>query len=145
MEEKKPTATKAAAVKKDKYIYAKGARKTSVAQVRLYQGGKGEITVNGKKSIEYFPTEVEQTVILSPLKLTGHDKDVDLDIKTCGGGMNSQAEACRHGIARVLEILDKELRPALKAAGFMTRDPRVKERKKPGLRRARRAPQWSKR
>lgn len=144
MEEKKSTA-KTTAVKKDKYIYAKGARKTSVAQVRLFKSGKGEITVNGKKSTEYFPTEVQQTAILSPLKLTNHDKNVDLDIKTSGGGMNSQAEACRHGIARALEILDKELRPSLKAEGFLTRDPRVKERKKPGLRRARRAPQWSKR
>jgi small subunit ribosomal protein S9 len=144
MEEKK-SIVKAVAAKKDRYLYAKGARKTSVAQVRLFKGGQGEITVNGKKSLEYFPTEVEQTILISPLKVTSHEKDVDLEIKTSGGGMNSQAEACRHGIARVLELLDKELRPVLKAEGFLTRDPRVKERKKPGLRRARRAPQWSKR
>jgi len=144
MEEKK-SAAKATAVKKDKYIYGKGARKTSVAQVRLFKNGKGEITVNGKKLDEYFPTDVFQTILISPLKLTNHDKNVDLDIKTSGGGKNSQAEACRHGISRALEILDKELRPSLKAEGFLTRDPRVKERKKPGLRRARRAPQWSKR
>ena len=139
MSEDKKTTTK------KKYIYGKGGRKTAVAQVRLYEKGKGSIEVNGKKLKEYFKTAELQRVVVSPLKLTDHDKDVDITINTHSGGQQGQADACRHGISRALVLLDKELRPVLKAEGFMKRDPRVKERKKPGLKGARRAPQWSKR
>lgn len=128
-----------------KYIYAKGARKTSVAQVRLYQKGKGNFTINGKDYKEYFQTPFLQRIFLESLSLTSHTKDIDLDIKVHSGGINSQTEACRHGIARALVKMDETLKSALKAEKFLTRDPRVKERKKPGLKRARRAPQWSKR
>jgi len=138
LEDKKNTTSK-------KYIYAKGARKTAVAQVRLFENGKGSIEVNGFKMKDYFKTADLQRVVLEPLKLTDNEKKVDITIKTHSGGQQGQAEACRHAISRALVAMDKELRPALKAEGFMKRDPRVKERKKPGLRRARRAPQWSKR
>lgn len=139
MPEEKKTTTK------KKYLYGKGGRKTAVAQVRLYEKGKGSIEVNGRKFKEFFKTTDLQETVLSPLKLTGHLKDVDLTIKVHSGGQAGQAGAARHGISRALVLLDKELRPALKAEGFMKRDPRVKERKKPGLKRARKAPQWSKR
>lgn len=128
-----------------KYIYAKGARKTSVAQARLYEKGKGNAEVNGLKLKEYFKTQALQDVFLSPLKLTSHLKDLDVTVKVHSGGQQGQADACRHAISRALIVLDKELRSALKAEGFLTRDPRVKERKKPGLKRARKSPQWSKR
>jgi len=128
-----------------KYIYGKGARKTAVAQVRLYEKGKGSIEVNGRKFKDYFKTAELQRVVVSPLKLTDHLKDFDITIKTHSGGQQGQADACRHGISRALILFDKELRPALKAEGFLKRDPRVKERKKPGLKGARKSPQWSKR
>jgi len=128
-----------------RYIYAKGGRKTSISQCRLFKNGKGEFTVNGKDYKEYFPGDSLQGTFLAALEITGHRKDVDISIKVHGGGKNSQAGACRHSIARALEIGDGELRPQLKAEGFLRRDPRVKERKKPGLKSARRAPQWSKR
>lgn len=128
-----------------KYIYAKGARKSSVAQVRLFEKGKGSVEVNSLKLKEYFKTPALQDVAVSPLKLTSHLKDLDVTIKVHSGGQQGQADACRHAISRALVALDKELRPALKAEGFLTRDPRVKERKKPGLKRARKSPQWSKR
>lgn len=128
-----------------KYIYAIGKRKTAVAQVRLFAKGKGEVTINSKKSTEFLPDFELQGKILSPLKLVGLDKKVDILVLVKGGGKRGQAEAIRHGIARALEKLDKELRKNLKVAGFLKRDARIKERKKPGLKRARRAPQWSKR
>lgn len=128
-----------------KYTYAKGGRKTAVAQCKLIKSGKGEITVNGKKFTEYFPVPDMQEMITMPLTITNHAKDVNVALKVHGGGKIGQAEACRHSIARALEVLEGELRPVLKAEGFLKRDPRSKERKKPGLRRARRAPQWSKR
>ncbi len=130
---------------KKKFFYAKGARKTAVAQVRLYPKGKGEFKVNGKPYNEYFKTQVLQENFLASLKVAGHEQDVDLDVKVHSSGIVAQSEACRHGIARALLLLDETLRPVLKAEGYLKRDPRVKERKKPGLRRARRAPQWSKR
>lgn len=128
-----------------KYISARGARKTSVAQVRLYPNGKGEFTVNKKPYGEYFPTLEQKRIFLSPLESANLSNKVNLSIMVRGGGMMSQAEACRHSISRALIILIPELRKLLKAEGFLKRDPRVKERKKPGLKRARRAPQWSKR
>lgn len=130
---------------KEKYFYGRGGRKTAIARVRIYLKGKGEITVNDQKFEEYFPTKALRDTVLQPLVLTDHDKTVTVTIKVVGGGKIAQSEAARHGIARALEVLNPELRPAMKAQGLMTRDPRVKERKKPGLKRARRAPQWAKR
>ncbi len=132
------------AIKNKKYIYSRGGRKTAVAQCRL-QKGKGKFLVNGLDYKEYFRTEHLQGIFLDPLRITNHLKDIELSLKAHSGGIGGQAEACRHAISRGLEILDGSLRPILKAEGFLKRDPRVKERKKPGLKRARRAPQWSKR
>ena len=127
-----------------KYIKAIGRRKTSVAQVRIYKNGKGSIIVNNKPISKYFH-ENKAAVATQPLKLTSHLRDLDLSILVKGGGTNAQAEACRHGIARCLVLFDEELKPSLRAKGWLTRDPRKVERKKPGLKKARRAPQWSKR
>lgn len=128
-----------------RYIENMGKRKTASARVRLYQGGKGTITVNDVPLVTYFPMPLQQMVILEPLKLTSLESQLDFTIKVTGGGKQGQAEAVRHGIACTLLALDKDLRGVLKAEGWLTRDARKKERKKPGLRRARRAPQWSKR
>ncbi|MEK7653547.1 MAG: 30S ribosomal protein S9 [Patescibacteria group bacterium] len=128
-----------------KYINARGARKTSVAQTRLYPSGKGEILINGKPYGEYFPTLEQKKIVLSPLELANLTGKVNISIRVKGGGIMSQAGACRHSISRALLVLTPELRKVLKAEGYLKRDPRVKERKKPGLKRARRAPQWSKR
>ncbi|MEI6626993.1 MAG: 30S ribosomal protein S9 [bacterium] len=127
------------------YIYAKGGRKTATSGCRLVKAGSGKIEVNGIEFKKYFPTEELQRVTLTPLTLTNNLKSFDISMRVTGGGKAGQAGACRHSIARALVLLDETLRPALKAEGLMTRDPRVKERKKPGLRGARRAPQWSKR
>jgi small subunit ribosomal protein S9 len=135
----------AQASKTSEYFYAAGKRKTSVARVRLYPGGKGEVTVNGKPATEYFTMLTSNGIIKSPLKLVGLTNKFDISAKVLGGGISSQAEALRHGISRALLEFDRELRGPLKKAGFLTRDARTKERKKPGLKRARRAPQFSKR
>ncbi len=127
------------------YFYASGKRKTSIARVRLYTNGKGDIVVNGKPAQDYFTLLTSKGIINSPLKLTGTHNQFDISIKVLGGGMSSQAEAVRHGISRALLEFNPELRPTLKKAGLLTRDARIKERKKPGLKRARRAPQFSKR
>jgi small subunit ribosomal protein S9 len=127
-----------------KYIKAIGRRKTASAQVRIYLAGKGEILVNGKPVEKYFD-EDRAAIAVQPLKLTGVGKDIDVTVLAKGGGVNSQAEAMRHGLARVLILLDAELEGAIRAKGWMTRDSRKVERKKPGLKKARRAPQWSKR
>ncbi len=120
-----------------------GRRKTSVARVYL-KSGKGEISVNGRKFEEYFPTEVLQIIVKQPFASV-ESADFDVNINVDGGGVAGQAEAARLGIARALVQLDAENRPALKAEGFLTRDPRMVERKKPGRRKARRAFQFSKR
>jgi len=130
---------------KGKYIGAIGRRKTSTARVRLYKNGSGLITVNGVAANKYFKEEELFSILNQPLKLTGLVKDVNLTIITCGGGKKSQAEAARHGIARALLEINPELRPSLKVKGWVMRDARKKERKKPGLKKARRAPQWAKR
>ncbi len=130
---------------KGKFIGAVGRRKTAGAQVRLYKNGAGIITVNQQKISQYLPTNDLRAIVSQPLKLTGHLKDLDFSIIAKGSGKKSQAEAMRHGIARALIILDKELKPVLKPKGWLTRDSRKKERKKPGLKKARRAPQWAKR
>mgnify|MGYP000957571693 CR=1 FL=1 len=129
---------------KGKFIEAVGRRKTSVATVRLYKKGSGGIMVNNKKLSEYFSSD-KVAVVKQPLKLTGNLKEVDLSVNVKGGGSNGQAEAVRHGISRALIMVDENYKPTLKAISLMTRDARKKERKKPGLKRARRAPQWSKR
>lgn len=127
------------------YYYGTGKRKTAVARVRLYKNGHGEITVNDREADQYFPLKKLIVTILSPLKLTSLLKDFDLSVKVDGGGIIAQAEAIRHGVSRALLKYDEALRITLKKAGFLTRDSRVKERKKPGLKKARRAPQFSKR
>jgi small subunit ribosomal protein S9 len=127
------------------YYNAVGRRKCSIAQVRMTMKGTGQVEVNHKKFNEYFPEALLQEKINAPLKLTDLYGKVDMTILVRGGGKTGQAEAVRLGISRGLQLYDKELRKALKVAGFLTRDARVKERKKPGLLRARRAPQWAKR
>jgi len=130
---------------KGRYIGAIGRRKTATAQIRLYQGGNGAMAVNGLKASQYFKEEELFSIINQPLKLTGLTKDFNLTILLSGGGRKSQAEAVRHGIARALLEFNPELRASLKVKGWLERDARKKERKKPGLKKARRAPQWAKR
>jgi len=128
---------------KKKFFQAVGRRKTSTAQVRLYPGGKGEFTVNGKKFEEVIPEKGRQDIIKSPIALMGGSYDVTVIVN--GGGKTGQTEAMRHGIARALVAIEETNKPALKAEGFLKRDDRKKERKKPGLKKARRAKQWRKR
>lgn len=134
----------AAATKNNTATRAVGRRKEASARVRLTANEKG-VTVNGKPLEQYFPFKIHQDLIIAPLKLVGLDSNFAVSAKVEGGGSNGQAEAIRHGIARALVSLNAEYRKTLKAVGFLRRDPRAKERKKPGLRSARRAPQWSKR
>jgi len=124
--------------------YATGRRKTSVAKVWL-SPGSGKIIVNDKNMEEYFPLETLRIIVKQPLTLTETLGKYDVIAKVQGGGLSGQAGAVRHGIARALVLADPTLRPALKKAGFLTRDPRMVERKKYGLKKARRAPQFSKR
>ncbi len=127
------------------YLYAVGRRKKAIARVRLFKKGEGKIIVNDKDFKQYFPTFELQNIILAPLESIGKLKEFDLTIKVQGGGIKGQAEAVCHGLARAIVVFDKELRQTLKPNGYLKRDPRRKERKKPGLKRARRAPQWAKR
>jgi len=127
-----------------KYFYANGKRKTSVARVRLYKGD-GSIVVNEKPVDKFCKTKVVEELIKYPLKLTGLNGKFTITVKVSGGGMNSQAEAIRHGISRALIKFDETLRHTIKQQGLLTRDPRSKERKKFGLKRARKGPQFSKR
>lgn len=127
------------------YFYACGKRKTAIATVRLFPDGKGDVTINDLKLREWCDDEAMVHRVLQPLELLGFRKDYDMVIRTGSGGKRAQAEAIRLGIARALVLKESAHRPQLKHAGFLTRDPRVKERKKPGLRGARRSPQWSKR
>jgi small subunit ribosomal protein S9 len=129
---------------KGKYVSAVGRRKTASAQVRLYQNGKGIILINEKKATDYFPATI-YSIIIQPLKQAGNLKEINISVKVQGGGLKGQAEAIRHGITRALIMIDSDSREAMKAKGWLTRDARKKERKKPGLKKARRAPQWSKR
>ena len=126
------------------YFYGTGRRKKSVARVRVYLG-TGSITVNGKDIDEYFGLETLKLIINQPFGVTGTTGKFDIVVNVNGGGISGQAGAIRHGIARALVLADETYRPALKQAGFLTRDPRMKERKKYGLKAARRAPQFSKR
>jgi len=130
---------------KRQYQYGTGRRKSSVARVRLYEGGTGSITINGRDIDEYFGLETLKMVVRQPLVATETIGKVDIVCTVAGGGVTGQAGAIRHGIARALLGVNAEYRATLKAAGFLTRDPRMKERKKYGLKAARRAPQFSKR
>ena len=127
------------------YFYGTGRRKTAVARVRLYPG-TGEILVNGRSARDFFGgRDVHQVTIGQPLRLTNTAERFNISVKVVGGGVSGQAGAIRHGIARALTRCDAELRPTLKRAKLLTRDPRMKERKKVGLKRARKAPQYTKR
>jgi len=130
---------------KRQYQYGTGRRKSSVARVRVYEGGTGSIIINGRDIEEYFGLETLKMVVRQPLAATETLGKVDIVCTVCGGGVTGQAGAIRHGVARALLEFNAELRPELKKAGFLTRDPRMKERKKYGLKAARRAPQFSKR
>ncbi len=126
------------------YFYGTGRRKSSVARVRLYNG-TGKITINDRDIDDYFGLETLKVIVRQPLNLTENMDKFDVVCRVAGGGVTGQAGAIRHGISRALLQVSDELRPALKKAGFLTRDPRMKERKKYGLKGARRAPQFSKR
>jgi len=126
------------------YFYGTGRRKKSVARVRVYPG-TGKITINDRSIDDYFGLETLKLIVRQPLALTGTTEKFDIVCRVNGGGMTGQAGAIRHGLSRALLQYDEALRPALKKAGFLTRDPRMKERKKYGLKAARRAPQFSKR
>ena len=130
---------------KRKYYYGTGRRKSSVARVRVYENGTGAITINGRDIDNYFGLDTLKMVVRQPLVSTELVGKVDVVVTVCGGGVTGQAGAIRHGISRALLLVNGEFRPTLKAAGFLTRDPRMKERKKYGLKGARRAPQFSKR
>ncbi|TAK89661.1 30S ribosomal protein S9 [Patescibacteria group bacterium] len=129
---------------KEKYFYGVGRRKEAIATARLYQGG-GEIMIGEETAGAYFNNEAFVQLLEQPIELTGHAKKLKVTLKVSGGGKRGQAEAARLAIARALEVKDEGLRTTLKKAGYLTRDPREKERKKPGLKRARKAPQFSKR
>jgi small subunit ribosomal protein S9 len=126
------------------YFYGTGRRKSSVARVRVYNG-TGKITINDRDIDDYFGLETLKLIVRQPLNITDTLGKFDIVCRVAGGGVTGQAGAIRHGIARALLQFNEELRPTLKKAGFLTRDPRMKERKKYGLKGARRAPQFSKR
>ena len=129
---------------KQPYFYGTGRRKHSVARVRVYEG-TGKITINGRDIDDYFGLETLKLIVRQPLAATDTADKFDVLVNVHGGGTTGQAGAIRHGISRALIKADADYRPVLKAAGFLTRDPRMKERKKYGLKAARRAPQFSKR
>lgn len=139
------TEAKPAVVKSYNFIATVGRRKSAIARVRLYTKGTGKIMVNEREMTKYFPTLDQQLTVLQPLKVTSTETSLDVGAKVLGGGTHGQAEAVRHGIAKALLKMNEEYRRALRAAGCLTRDSRVKERKKYGLKKARRAPQFSKR
>ena len=130
---------------KKKYFYGTGRRKSSVARVRVYENGTGSIIINGREINDYFGLDTLKLVVNQPLVATDLVGKVDIVVTVAGGGVSGQAGAIRHGLSRALLGLNAEYRATLKAAGFLTRDPRMKERKKYGLKAARRAPQFSKR
>ena len=129
---------------KEKYYYGTGRRKHSVARVRVYNG-TGKITINGRDIDDYFGLKTLKLIVRQPMTLTDTLGKFDIVCTVAGGGVTGQAGAIRHGLSRALLVFNPELRPTLKAAGMLTRDPRMKERKKYGLKAARRAPQFSKR
>jgi len=127
-----------------RYYEAVGRRKRAVARVRLYPGD-GQVVINDKELQDYFGRPQDWMDVLAPLKLTQSDASFNLSVLVKGGGITGQAQAIRHGVARALLLTDPDLRASLRRAGHLTRDPREKERKKPGLKRARKAPQYTKR
>ncbi len=127
------------------YYYGTGKRKTAIAKVRLYLDDGGSIIVNGKTMEEFFNWNPWQLEILEPFRATDTVNRFRVNVRVLGGGVHGQAQAIRHGIARALVVYDESLKPALRQAGFITRDSRIKESKKYGLKRARRAPQYTKR
>ena len=130
---------------KKPYLYGTGRRKSSVARVHVYPNGTGSITINGRDIEEYFGLDTLKYIVKQPLALLAVEGKFDVNVKVQGGGYTGQAGAIRGGLSRALLQADPEFRTALKKAGFLTRDPRMKERKKYGLKAARRAPQFSKR
>lgn len=131
---------------KGEYYYGMGRRKTAVARVRLYPNGDGSITINDKSSRLYFgQREAVASTMTAPLRLLDLGNEYTMTVRVVGGGTNGQAGAIRHAVARALVRVNPEWKPALRKAGYLTRDPRMKERKKPGLKRARKAPQYTKR
>ena len=130
---------------KKPYLYGTGRRKSSIARVRLYEGGTGKITINGRDIDDYFGLDTLKLITRQPLVLTETVEKVDIVATVTGGGVTGQAGALRHGISRALLQVNPDFRPVLKKAGYLTRDPRMKERKKYGPKAARRAPQFSKR
>ena len=130
---------------KKPYMYGTGRRKSSVARVHLFPAGTGKITINGRDIDDYFGLETLKLIVRQPLNTTNTLGKVDIEATVAGGGVTGQAGAIRHGIARALLSVDESYRALLKAEGLLTRDPRMKERKKYGLKAARRAPQFSKR
>jgi small subunit ribosomal protein S9 len=132
-------------LKEQAFVWGLGRRKTSVARVRIYPTDSGKITVNGKDYLEYFPRKTLQIIVDEPLLTAGILGRVEVRAKIVGGGVSSQAGALSHGIARALYLFNPELRAVLKAKGLLTRDSRMKERRKYGLQKARKAPQYSKR
>ncbi|MDP3052587.1 MAG: 30S ribosomal protein S9 [bacterium] len=131
-------------VKTDRYFEAVGRRKTAIARVRLYNRAGG-VLVNEKDYLKYFPTARLQQMAFSPLEKTKLNGKADVTVRVSGGGMSSQAEAVRHGLSRALVLFDANLKALIKGLGYLKRDPRMVERKKFGLKKARRAPQWAKR
>ena len=127
------------------YFYGTGRRKSSVARVRVYPNGTGAITINGRDIDEYFGLDTLKLIVRQPMELTETIGAFDIVCTVAGGGVTGQAGAIRHGLSRALLQYNEETRPVLKKAGLLTRDPRMKERKKYGLKKARRAPQFSKR
>lgn len=140
-----PEAIRPAQTLVQNFVAAVGRRKTARARVRMTETGQGSLVINGRALKQYFTDPFLAELALSPLKTTGEDKNHDFSIKVAGGGVHSQAEAVRHGLARVLIKWNDDFRKSLRAAGYLTRDSREKERKKPGLKKARKAPQWQKR
>jgi small subunit ribosomal protein S9 len=127
------------------YYEAVGRRKRATARVRMFPGGDGSIVVNEKPLEEYFVRESDVLTLTEPLKVTATENRFNISVRVKGGGMTGQSDAVRMGVARALLKADPELRPILRKGGFLTRDARAKERKKPGLKRARKAPQYTKR
>ena len=131
---------------KGEYYYGMGRRKTAVARVRLFPNGDGSITINGKLIEAYFGTrETHQSTIAAPFRALDMNNTFTMTVRVVGGGTSGQAGAIRHAVARALVRMNPEVKATLRKAGYLTRDPRMKERKKPGLKRARKAPQYTKR
>lgn len=127
------------------YVFGVGKRKSAIANVKLFGDGSGEVKVNGMKPKDYFQNGFQIENALAPLAMTSQKASTDVDVVVTGGGKSAQSDAMRHGISRALLLVNPDFRGDLKRAGFLRRDARIKERKKPGLKRARRAPQFSKR